>query len=129
MGSSFRQMTDEERVLFQDLIDDSYDQFFNAVKTGRHNIPPETLKGYADGRIFTGRRAFKLGLIDALGGEDEALQIAGDLAGLKNPEIITIRTNTFRDWLMSLEADSSNKNIAKQIESLSTPKMAYLWTL
>ncbi|GHT39704.1 hypothetical protein FACS189437_03820 [Bacteroidia bacterium] len=129
MGSSFRPMTEEERALFQDLINDSYDQFFEAVKNGRQNIPPETLKDYADGRIFTGRRALELGLIDELGGEEEALQIAGDLAGLKNPEIINIRTNTFRDWFMSLEQESSNKNIAKQLEGLAAPKMAYLWTL
>ncbi|MDR0292323.1 MAG: signal peptide peptidase SppA [Elusimicrobium sp.] len=130
MGSSFRPMTEEEKALFQDLIDDSYDQFFGAVKQGRPNIPPEVLKNYADGRVFTGRRALKLGLIDQLGGEEEALKTAGDLTGLKKPEIITVKTNTFIEWFTSsLDAESSNKNIAKQLESAAEPRMAYMWTM
>jgi len=130
MGSPFRAMTDEEKALFQSLIDDSYDQFFQAVKTGRPDINADTLRGYADGRVFTGRQALKIGLVDLLGGEDDALKLAGDLAGVKNPEIINIRTNSFRDWFMSsLDSEAANKNLVGQIESAAAPKMSYLWTL
>jgi len=130
MGSSFRPMTDEEKALFQDLINDSYDQFLEAVQKGRSNVPPDVLKSLADGRVFTGRQAQKLGLIDQLGGEEEALQTAGSLTGLKNPEIITVKTNTFMEWFTSsFDTESSSKNIAKQMESIAAPKMAYLWTM
>jgi len=130
MGSSFRPMTDEEKALFQDLIGDSYDQFFEAVSAGRPGIAPDVLKGYADGRVFTGRQALKIGLIDALGGQDEALQAAGDLAKLKNPQIISVRTNSFMDWFTSsFDAETSSKSVAKQLEAVAQPKMAYLWTI
>jgi len=130
MGSPFRAMTDEEKNLFQSLIDDSYDQFFQAVKTGRPDINTDTLRGYADGRVFTGRQALKIGLIDVLGGEDEALKAAGDLSGLKNPEIVTVKTNTFMDWFMTnINAEMSNKNLLGQVEAAAAPKMSYLWTL
>lgn len=129
MGSAFRPMTEEEKTLFQELIDDSYAQFFEAVQKARPNINPVELKVYADGRVFTGRKAFSIGLIDGLGGEEEALKLAQDLTGNANLEIINIKTNTFREWFTSLEAEASNKNLTKQLEAAASPRVAYLWTM
>ncbi|ACC97600.1 Signal peptide peptidase SppA, 36K type [Elusimicrobium minutum Pei191] len=128
IGSPYRKMTEEERTLLQELIDDSYNQFLDVVKTGRPNMNPVELKVYADGRIFTGRKAFSIGLIDALGGEEEALKIAGELADIKDPKIISNRPTTFREWLSSLDPEMSSKTLDRQIEAISSPKVAYLWT-
>ena len=76
-----RQLTIEEEQILQDLIDTSYDQFVETVAEGR-NLEVETVKTFADGRIFTGEQALKLGVVDRLGTEEDARRWAAELAGL-----------------------------------------------
>ncbi len=76
-----RQLTIEEEQILQDLIDTSYDQFVKTVAEGR-NLEVETVKTFADGRIFTGEQALKLGVVDRLGTEEDARRWAAELAGL-----------------------------------------------
>jgi protease-4 len=86
-----RALTDAERQLLQDLIDASYGQFVSAVAEGR-GLAEDHVRGFADGRVFTGAQALEHGLIDQLGDEDAARRLAAELAGL-DPE--TIRPVTF----------------------------------
>ena len=79
-----RQLTDEEEQILQQLIDTSYDQFVKTVAEGR-NLDVETVKTFADGRIFTGEQALELGVVDRLGTEEDARRWAAELAGL-DPE-------------------------------------------
>lgn len=72
IGSPFRAFTPQDRAILQALIADAYDQFVQAVASGR-KMPLEAVKKIADGRIYTGRQALKLGLVDQLGGYDAAL--------------------------------------------------------
>lgn len=130
MMSPWRAMTQEERTLLQNMVDDTYAQFFDAVKESRTKINPIELKVYADGRVFTGRQAFSVGLIDALGGETEALALAGELAGLENPKLISVRTNDpLRDFFLSFETAMESKSVKNQIETAMTPTVAYLWRM
>ena len=76
-----RSLSKEERELLQSLIDSSYEQFVLAVAKGR-NLSPETVKGFADGRVFTGEQAKELGLVDQIGDENDALLLAINLAKL-----------------------------------------------
>ncbi len=86
--SPYREISPEEKSLIQSVVDDAYKQFFNAVKIGR-NFSEHKLKKYADGRIFTGRQAKRLGFVDELGGLHDAIRLAGELTGLgKEPYII-----------------------------------------
>ncbi len=73
IASPYRPMTEDERKILQNMIDDSYDQFVNAVATGR-KMKVEDVKKLADGRIYTGRQAKKNGLIDELGSYQDALK-------------------------------------------------------
>jgi protease-4 len=59
------------RTVLQALIMDMYDQFVEKVALGR-KLDQQKVRELADGRVYTGRQAFKLGLIDAIGGEAEA---------------------------------------------------------
>jgi protease-4 len=74
IGSPFRPFTPEEKEILKGLIDDSYDQFVQVVAKGR-NLPVDTVKKIADGRVYSGRQAFKLGLVDQLGGYDTAMDL------------------------------------------------------
>ncbi len=76
-----RQLTHEEEQILQELIDTSYQQFIQTVARGR-NLDVETVKNFADGRIFTGQQALELGIVDRLGTEEDARRWAAELAGL-----------------------------------------------
>ncbi|RMG52454.1 MAG: signal peptide peptidase SppA [Acidobacteria bacterium] len=79
--STFRPLTDEERALLQDVINDTYEQFLRAVVQGRH-LPEERVRAFADGRIFTGRQAKQWGLVDELGGLQRAVELAAQMGGI-----------------------------------------------
>jgi protease-4 len=88
IGSPTRAMTAEEKALLQSVVDDSYDQFLEMV-AGSRRMAKDDLVGIADGRIFTGRQAHKLGLVDELGDMSHALHLAASLAGLKGePDVV-----------------------------------------
>lgn len=88
VGSPFREMTDQEKKLLQDVIDDVHSQFIEAVAEGR-NLQPAEVRTLADGRIFTGRQALELKLVDQLGDLADSIQVAGKLAGIKGkPKVV-----------------------------------------
>lgn len=70
--SPFHKPSDEELGVIQPVVDDTHDYFINLVKA-RRKLNGEALDFVTTGRVFTGRQAQKLQLIDALGGEEEAL--------------------------------------------------------
>lgn len=76
-----RNLSDEERDILQNLIDSTYQQFVETVAEGR-NLTVETVKSFADGRIFSGKQALELGLVDRLGGEEDARRWACELVKL-----------------------------------------------
>ncbi|RUM41635.1 MAG: signal peptide peptidase SppA [Desulfurobacterium sp.] len=79
----FREPDKKTLQILQALIDDSYNQFVEAVAEGR-KLPVEKVKKFADGRIFTGRQAKELGLVDELGNFDRAVEVARELS--KSPD-------------------------------------------
>jgi protease-4 len=76
-----RALTEAERELLQSLIDSSYSQFVSAVAEGR-GLAEEQVRSFADGRVFSGAQALELGLVDELGDEERARELAASLAGL-----------------------------------------------
>jgi len=98
IGSPVREMTAEEKALIQELVDDIYDQFLDMVARDR-NIPKEKLRKIADGRVFTGRQAQKLGLVDYLGDMGYASTLAGEMSGIKGkPEIVYPKKKGSKFW-------------------------------
>lgn len=79
-----RELTDPEKTILQEMIDTSYQQFVQTVAEAR-NLAIETVKSFADGRIFTGQQALELGVVDRLGTEADARRWAAELVGL-DPE-------------------------------------------
>lgn len=72
IASPYRKLTKEDEEILHNLIMDSYEQFTSAISEGR-KLPIEQVKGIADGRIYSGRQAQKLGLVDELGSYTDAL--------------------------------------------------------
>ncbi|MBI2811530.1 MAG: signal peptide peptidase SppA [Candidatus Melainabacteria bacterium] len=73
IGSNYRPMTADEKTILQTLCTDSYDQFVTAVAEGRKMNITE-VRQIGDGRVYSGRQALKLHLVDELGGYDESLE-------------------------------------------------------
>ena len=87
IGSPNRPMSAADQLLLQTMIDDVQSQFVDAVAQGR-NLSPEQVNEVADGRIMTGRQALAAGLVDKLGGLETAIDLAADLAGIVDPEVV-----------------------------------------
>lgn len=86
-GTVTRPVTEEERVYLQGLIDDMHHQFVHDVAAGR-NMEPEKVSLLADGKAMTGRQAKEAGLVDILGGFSVAVELARDLAGLREKVVL-----------------------------------------
>lgn len=90
-GSPFRKPNDDDKKYFQEMIDDVYDQFVSTVAEER-KLDKSLVKKYADGRVFTGRKAYELKLIDTLGTYQDAIKIAAGLAEIYGtPRVIKDR--------------------------------------
>jgi protease IV len=80
-GNPTRALRPEERQVFQALVDDVYQQFVEAVAAGR-NLPVDEVRQAADGRIYTGRQAKDLRLVDELGSFQDAIAYAASVSGI-----------------------------------------------
>ena len=90
-GSPFRPLDPLDRQFLEQLAQDVLDQFVQAVVEGR-GLPEEEVRELADGRVFSGRQALELGLVDQLGGLDAAVSLAARLAGIEGePEVRRLR--------------------------------------
>jgi protease-4 len=104
-----RELTEAEENILQELIDVSYKQFVETVSEAR-SLAVETVKSFADGRIFTGEQALELGVVDRLGTEADARRWAAELVGL-DPEKTPCYTLEERKPLLSrlLPGNSQSK--------------------
>ena len=90
-GSPFRKITKDDREYFQNLMNEVHLQFIEAVEKER-KLDHDSLLHYADGRVFTGVQAQKLGLIDTIGTYEDAVALAAKLGHIKGkPAIVKQR--------------------------------------
>jgi protease-4 len=141
MGSGHRPLTDEERKLFQGIISGAYEQFLEAVCQGRIYDPKsepqgktasgrvqvlktkDQVRAAADGRVYVGSEAKRIGLVDELGDLEDAVKKAGQLAGLgDSPKIIKVSTTGIEELLGSLSTESVADRVTGSIESLVGPR-------
>lgn len=80
-GNISRGFNDREAAMLQSYVDNGYDLFITRCAEGR-GMPKDSLAKYAEGRVWTGKQAKEIGLVDELGGVEEAIKIAADLANL-----------------------------------------------
>jgi signal peptide peptidase A. Serine peptidase. MEROPS family S49 len=101
IGSPLRPPTPEEEAVWNALVDEAYQGFVDVIVEGRGMERTEVIR-LADGRIYTGRQAQALGLIDELGNLEDAIEGAKDLAGLSDALVVRYRAfSTLRDLLQA----------------------------
>ena len=97
MGSFFKNMNEEEKFLFQEIVNAMYDGFLKVILDSRKKLKEQELRKVADGRIFIARDALKYGLIDGIGYFSDAVASAEKSAGIENAKIITyVRPDSYR---------------------------------
>ena len=109
-----REMTAEEREILQGIVNQLYDEFIAVVANGR-KMDTDAVRAMADGRVYTGKQAQQLGLVDEIGNYYDALEAAGKLIGVNGiPEIK--EKQTAKPWQILFEARLSEL-ILSQLEN------------
>ena len=148
LGSGYRKMTIEERSILQGIVDDSYSQFLSAIKRGRierkdnyttqkTELKDNVLKTHADGRIFTGRQAQKLGLVDSVGDLTDAQNamkiMVNQKFGTKSDVVLVpyTKSSSFRDLFLGVnESLFDKKDFVSSVVPVSiqlSKRPLYLW--
>lgn len=115
IGSSSREMTPEERSILQGMVNEIFAEFVDVVAQGR-DLPREEVEKLATGRIFTGKQAKNVKLVDEIGNYYDAIQGAANLAGIEGePEVKVFGTTSIFDSF--LRGKGSLPELAKYLLS------------
>ncbi|MSR32518.1 MAG: S49 family peptidase [Gemmataceae bacterium] len=150
-GSAFKEMTAKEKLVWQDLVDQSYNLFLKVVEEGRpelkgklldkitlealqagpgEKVPNKTYQRYrADGGIFTAENAKKFGLVDEIGALDDAIAFAKKSANLGDEARVVryAKPKTLTDFLLEMRWGAKPPSVS--MEEVSAALMPRLWFL
>lgn len=88
IGSPLHDLSEEERIILQSIIDGFYEQFLDVIEDGRPDLDVSKLRQLADGRVFTAPQAKQDGLIDRIGYPDDAVKWAREMAGIEKAKTV-----------------------------------------
>lgn len=132
MGSFAKPMTPEEKEIFQTLVDQSFTQFKDVIKSGRPKFAkdPKALDALATGQVFSAQQALKNGLVDKIGYLDDAVNRAIELAGVSRSEVQVVEYEKVPTIFNVLTGDSAPNRLAelKALLNLNTPRAFYLFS-
>ena len=131
MGSPFRALTDEERKIFQSVIDDLYAQFVAKLVASRR-LPPATARAIADGRIYSAQQALALKLVDRIGYMPDALDAARQAAGVADARVVVYHRP--REYRATYYAGAQAAGAGPEVQLVrlaamlgAGPRFLYLW--
>ncbi len=122
MGSPYRNMEQQESALLQTLLDDTHEQFITDVSKGRE-MDIDSIRPIADGRIFTGKQAYELNMIDSLGGFEDALAYLYQKTGVTEGSKV-VEKKQHSESLWDLFSESARSKFPA-LGSLSKPAGLY----
>ena len=111
----FYEFSDQEHQKLQTYIDKFYEQFLGRVASGR-GMTRDEVHAIAQGRVWTGRKAKELGLVDELGDLDVAIQIGAEKAGLTGYEVTNypkFKKNMLEEVIRGLELETKVPALSK----------------
>jgi len=126
-----RPMSDMTKDIIQQTIEAGYGQFINLVATGR-NMQPEDVDKIAQGRVWSGEIAHALGLVDHLGGFDDAVKAAAAAAEIEDYSVVFYRDrpDEFQQFLASFMNSTIGLDILiPSFQSKASPVMATMMEL
>jgi len=128
MGSPLVTLREEDRAIFQEMLDSFHERFVSLVAERRKNLSKEAVARLADGRVYTAQQALDGGLIDALRYPNETFERAKELAGIKKAKLVGFQTSMMSTGFGFAGMDLSLFGIdASSVSSATTPGFYYLW--
>ncbi len=128
-GAEYRAMRDDERALFQEMIDEVYAQFRDAVVEGR-KLDVKTVEAYADGRVMTGAKAVELKFADEIGTFEDGVRLAGKLVNLGKDDYKLFKPRkektSILDYLMMEDEEDELNTLSEIKEIVGASKAASL---
>lgn len=131
--SSTREMTKDERKIIQQLIDNSYEEFLKVISEGR-NMPIEEVRKIADGRIYDGRQALELHLIDEFGDLDDVIESVKKEQKLDRARVVEYKDHLSLVNFFSYSAqkifrgESEVDTLIKLLSENHSPRLMYLYS-
>lgn len=130
--SPTRKMTEEERQILQSMINNSYQGFVKVISEGR-NLPIEQVKKIADGRVYDGRQAKDLQLIDDFGYLDDVVKQMKKQEKLKGAQVVRYSDSLGLGSLFTMQAkkligkDMEMAGLLKILSRPNSPRLMYLY--
>jgi protease-4 len=112
-GSPVRDMTPKEEKYLQAFVQELHEQFVAAIAEGRQ-MEIDAVRQLADGRIYTGADAKSLGLVDRIGNLEDAVQWAGELAGVKG-DVTAVYIPTRKTSLLQLLGEATLRDLLGRV--------------
>lgn len=124
--SPFRPLSDAEREVWTNILDQSYEQFVDIIASNRPNLDSAQVKTLATGQIYTAKDAKANGLVDEIGFEEDAIAALKTTAGLTKARIVTYHHPAgLLDVLMGNSQAQSNIDPFKVVLEASVPRAMF----
>ncbi len=125
-GTPYREMTEEEKEIWREILDQVYEDFVDVVAEAR-DLPKQEARELADGRVFTGQQAKELGLVDDVGARQEAIDKAAELGDIVGePRVIELKPQpTFLEMLYTFQTRSLMPTLEEIIGWAGTPLLQF----
>ncbi len=124
MGSIYRPWTEEEKQMVTLSIENCYDDFVKKVDEGRKNMTLEQVKQYAQGRVWTGEQAQKIGLVDELGGLEKAKESMSELIRKKGK--LTLVDATTKKEGVKISINIGELNVFTPVKAMNAVNSDYI---
>jgi protease IV len=130
--SPTREMTEEERKILQDMINNSYEGFVQVISKGR-SMTIDEVKKLADGRIYDGQQAKKLNLIDDFGYLDDVIDKMEKDLDMKDGQVVRFsELNGIRSFFQLgasklIGSDIEISGLMKLLSKPNSPRLMYLY--
>ena len=124
-GDMSRPMRDDEKALMQGYVENFYDIFLSRCSEGR-GMTKDEIDNIGQGRVWTGKQALEIGLVDEIGDVDRAIEVAAELAGLTDYDVKTVLassdpfTNYFKEQIGEIKSSVIKEALGDDYEFFNT---------
>jgi len=125
VGNPYRAPNEADSLMLSAVINDTYDQFVEAVASNR-NLDREKVLEVADGSIFSGRQALELGLVDALGSYETAIEYLAEISGFTDEPRRLIQRERRERNILDLIGSLADEYL-EPLKSAAGPQLLYLY--
>ena len=131
--SSTREMTEDEETILQEMVDDMYGEFVQVIADGR-DMSEETVREIGDGRIYTGKQAYDLELVDDLGDLNDTIQLMKEDQQLADAQVIEYTAPyDFANWFgmqvkQTFGSDPDYSGLIELLRENNAPRAMYLYS-